>query len=510
MKSRLQMTVKNAFWSYFSMIVSFVISFVSRTVFIHCLGEGYLGVSGLFSNVLGVLSFAELGIGTAINFSLYKPVAENNIEKIKAYMRAYKIAYRVIALFILSLGLCLVPFMHYLIKDPGNVGNVTVYYLIYLFNTVSSYFVSYKFSLVNAEQKNYIYTNVNLIISITTTIVQIIVLLLYRNYLLYLLVSSIFGIGQKIIINKYFNKVYPYLKGKNNARLTKEEKGTLITKVKALIVHKIGEVSVHQTDNIIISAFVSTTMVGLLSNYYLLINTVNSVITILFNSVTGSLGNLVATEKKERQYEVFCKYRFLGFWFFGFSSVALGILMSPFITLWVGERMVVDHNVIILILINYYMIGQRICLNNIKSAAGVFEQDKYVALIQAVVNLAVSIGLVRVIGLPGVYIGTIVQGAISNIFKPILSYKTLFAKSSKLYFIDSFKYAMAVIAAYIVCGAISKYVFSDITMLRFGIMMVVVAIAPNLLFIILFRKRTEFKYYVTLVKMIWNNRGLIR
>lgn len=503
MKSRLQMTARNAAWSYFSMITSMLVSFVSRTVFIYCLGEGYLGISGLFGNVLGVLSFAELGIGTAMNFSLYKPVAEHNIEKIKAYMRAYKLAYRVIAGVVAALGLSLAPFLHYLVKDPGDVGNITVYYLIFLFNTVSSYFVSYKFSLVNAEQKNYIYTNANLVIGITTTIVQTVVLLLYRSYLIYLLAAAFFGIIQKIFISFYFNRNYPYLKEECTTKLTTEEKNTLFTKVRALIIHKIGDISVHQTDNIIVSAFVSTTMVGLLSNYNMLMGTVSGVISILFNSVTGSLGNLIATESKEHQYEVYCKYRFLGFWLYGFSSIALAILMTPFITLWIGKRMIVDQNVIVLILINYYMIGQRICLNNFKSAAGVFEQDKYVALVQAVVNLVVSIALVKMIGLPGVYIGTIVQGTISSVCKPILSYRVLFDKSSKYYFFDSVKYAAAVICAYVLCMLVSRRLFQEITILRFVIMMFVVTVIPNTLFILLFHKRSEYQYYKKLILILW-------
>ena len=491
------------------MIITSLISFVSRTIFIYCLGEGYLGISGLFSSVLGVLSFAELGIGVAINFSLYKPVANRDTEKIKAYMHAYKIAYRYIACIIAVIGLILVPFLHYLVKDPGDVGNITVYYLIYLFNTVTSYFVSYKFSLVNAEQKNFIYTNAHLLMSVTSTILQIIVLLLYKNYLIYLLISSAFGLVQKVIISQYFNHLYPYLREKSDMRLTEEEKKTLSTKVKALLMHKIGSVSVHQTDNIIVSSFISTTMVGLLSNYNLLINTVNSVISILFNSVVGSLGNLVAQESKERQYDVFCKYRFLAFWFYGFSSVALGILMTPFIMLWLGEKMVVDQTVIKLILVNYYMIGHRVCLNNIKSAAGIFEIDKYIALIQAIVNLIVSIALVKAIGLPGVYIGTIVQGTISTVFKPILCYKPLFNKDCRYYFQDSFKYAFAVIVAYEICEGISRCVLYEVTFARFFVMMFAVTIIPNALFYCLFKNRNEFCYFKNIIKMFIYRRKTI-
>ena len=500
MGSRLEMTAKNAFWSYFSMGVSFVLQFISRTVFIYFLGEGYLGINGLFSNVLGVLSFAELGIGTAINFSLYKPVAENDVEKIKSYMYYYKWAYRIIALVVCILGIILIPFLDILVTDPGNVGNITIYYCIYLFNTVTSYFVSYKYSLVNAEQKNYIYTNVNLIITASTIIIQIISLVIWKNFLIYLLVAAVFGVFQKIFISRYFDKLYPYLKDKKVKKLSKNEKNTLISKVKALVIHKIGDVSVHQTDNIIVSAFVSTKMVGLLSNYNLIISTVTSCINILFNSVTGSLGNMVATETKEYQYQIFKKYRFIGFWFYGFTAIALSILMSPFIELWIGNRMVVGALTINLIVLDYYMIGQRICLNNIKSAAGVFEPDKYVAILQAIVNLVTSIIFVKLIGLPGVYVGTIIQGTLSSVLKPILSYKLLFGKSSKYYFVDSVRYGGTVLFAYIICYILSKKVLENITVLSFSLMAILVVIIPNIVFALVFYRSDEFKYLIGIVK----------
>lgn len=502
MTSRIKMTAKNAFWSYFSMLVSLVLQFISRTVFIYYLGEGYLGINGLFSNILGVLSFAELGIGTAINFSLYKPVAEKDIKKIKAYMHYYKWAYRMIAGAIAVLGLMLAPFLDLLIKNPGNVGNVHIYYFIYLFNTVTSYLVSYKYSLVNAEQKNYIYTNVNLLISSSTIILQIITIVIWKNFLVYLSVTAIFGIFQKIFISIYFNRLYPYLKEKNTEKLTKEEKHLLISKIKALILHKIGDVSVHQTDNIIVSAFVSTKMVGLLSNYNLIINTVSSCINVLFNSVIGSLGNMAAMESKDYQYKVFKKYRFIGFWFYGFTSIALAILMTPFITIWIGKKMIVDVLVINLLVIDYYMIGQRICLNNIKSAVGVYEPDKYVALLQAAVNLISSVILAKIIGLPGVFVGTILQGMLSSILKPILSYKMLFGISSKFYFIDSAKYAGAVIGAYVICYILSKLIIADITVVNFAVLAICVVIIPNVMFGFLFYKTEEFQYYYNMLKSI--------
>lgn len=176
--------------------------------------------------------------------------------------------------------------------------------------------------------------------------------------------------------------------------------------------------------------------------------------------------------------------------------------MTPFITLWIGDKMVVNAVVINLLVVDYYMIGQRICLNNIKSAAGVYEPDKYVALLQAVVNLVASIGLVSVIGLPGVYVGTIIQGTLSTVLKPILSYKVLFGLSSRYYFIDSAKYGIAVIAAYGICLVLKNLIMPNVTIMNFIIMMVVVTIIPNLLFFIVFHKTEEFRFVNGIVQNI--------
>ena len=494
MGSRLSMTFRNAFWSYVSMIVTFAIRFVSRTTFIHFLGKEYLGINGLFASVLGVLSFAELGIGTAMNFSLYKPVAQKDIEKIKSYMHYYKWAYRAVAAVVCVLGLVLLPFLDVLVKDPGNVGDIRIYYLVFLFDTVVSYFVSYKFSVAYAEQKGYLFTNINTIVSLATVLAQIAVLLIWQNYLLFLIISSVVNLLKNIFVSRYLDRLYPYLRERNVKPLPNEDKKVLIQKVKALVIHKIGEVSVHQTDNIIISAFINISTVGLISNYNLLISTVSSCISVLFNSATGSLGNLVATESSEKQYQVFRINRFICFWFYGFTAIALFVLSTPFITLWLGEDMIVSDTVIGLILLNYYMIGHRVCLNNIKTVGGIVEEDRYVALIQAVVNLVASIALVKVIGLPGVYAGTVLQGLVSTVVKPIVVYKKMFGISCKYYFVDSAKYLVAVVLGLLPCLAVRQIIMQQLSVFGFILTMLAVAVVPNLLFLLCFFRREEFRY----------------
>ncbi len=497
--SRLKFTGKNIIYGYMSSFINVVLKFALRTIFISMLSVDYLGVNGLFTNVLGVLSFAELGIGVAMNFALYKPVAEDDIEKTKALLHFYKKAYRVIALIVASIGLGILPFLSIIVKDPGNIGNISIYYLIFLFNTVSSYFVTYKYGLLNAKQKDYIVSNITAITTIAASIFQIIVLFIFRDFLAYLIAAAVVGLGQKIFANLYINKKFPFLKEKNVKKLTKEEIAPIKKNTIALIWHKIGSISVYQTDNIIISAFISLAVVGIVSNYNLLITSVSTFVVIIFNAAIGSFGNLVATESKEKQYVVFKTYRFVAFWIYGFCAIAFFILGTPFVTLWLGDKMTISEFTWLLIVISFYLAGDDICIGNIKSASGVFNQDKYVAIIQAITNLVVSIVLVKYIGLAGVFIGTIVQRIIGNIIKPVIVYRVVFDIGSKPFFIDWLKFMLPVLISGLICWLLKSAIMHNVTILNFVIMMLAVIIVPNMIFFVIFRKNEEFIYMKNII-----------
>ena len=407
---RVQSAAKNIAFGYIGNLTTQLLGFILRTVFINYLGDTLNGINDLYTGILSVLSLAELGVGTALNYSLYGPVARKDYEKIKSYMQLYKKAYRVIGLVIAVIGLAISPFLPYLVKQPKGVTvrDLTLYYFIFLFNTVSTYFVAYKYSLAYAEQKNYIQTNTITITKMITVTLQIAVIVTTRNFYLYLLTAAAVELIQKIFISWYLNRLYPYLKDKNVKKLSKEETGEVVTKTKALVFHKVGDVARLQTDSMIISAFINVTLVGFVGNYNMILNSVANFVNIIFNSVLSSFGNLIATESKEKQYNVFKVYRFFACWIYGFSAVGFFLLLTPFIVIWQGPEKVLAAGAVACILIDYYFKGDRIVLSNFKTAAGVFEQDKYLALIQGVVNLILSIVLVQKIGLVGIYIGTIV------------------------------------------------------------------------------------------------------
>lgn len=493
---RIQHAAKNIAFGYIGNITSTVLGFVLRTVFIMKLDATLLGINGLYTGVLTMLSLAELGIGTALNFSLYAPVARKDYEKIKSYMLFYKKAYRAIAGVVAVIGLLLVPFLKYFIKDPGNygTGELTIYYLIFLFNTVSTYFVAYKYSLVNAEQKNYIQTNVLTLTKLVTTVLQLIVLLLTANFLVYLLTAAAVELAQKIYVNYYLNQRYPYLTDKNVKPLEKEETDEIVKKTKALVCHKVGDVARLQTDSIIISSFIQVALVGIVDNYTMVINSISGFVNIIFNSVISSFGNLIATESKEKQYEIFKVYRFVANWIYGLSAIGFFVLLSPLIYLWLGEKWMLGSTVIGLILIDYYFKGDRIVLSNFKTAAGVFEQDKYLALIQGAVNLVISIVLVQSVGLAGVYVGTIVSGLIANVTKPFIIYRVCFDKNVGEYFKDTAKQLVLIAIILVIILPISSMILTDITIIRFVLVGVIIVVVYNVLFMLAFRKTKEFGY----------------
>ncbi|MCI8353618.1 MAG: polysaccharide biosynthesis protein [Lachnospiraceae bacterium] len=498
---RVQAAVKNIAFGQAGNLITQILNFVLRTLFIRHLGDTLNGVNGLYTNVLSVLSMAELGIGTALNYSLYKPVARKDIEKIKSYMLLYKQAYRVIGIVVAVIGIACAPFLPYIVKASEGipVRDLTLYYLIFLFNTVSTYFVSYKYSLINAEQKNYIQTNIITVTKMITVVLQMAVILATGSFYAYLLTAAGVELLQKIFVSRYLDRRYPYLKDRDVRKLSGEETAEIVTKTKALVFHKVGDVARLQTDSMIITGFISAAVSSFVDNYNMVLNSVANVVNIIFNSVLSSFGNLFATESRQKQYQIFKVYRFAACWIYGFSAMGFSLLLTPLIELWLGEERTLAFSVVICILIDYYFKGDRIVLSNFKTAAGVFEQDKYLALIQGGVNLVISIALVRRIGLVGVYVGTIVSGLIANVTKPVIIYRVILDRPVREYFIDSAKYLITLLGTFGLLSAVKALVMRSVTIASFAVMFVVICAAFNGIFLFLFGRTEEFRYLLNLL-----------
>ncbi len=495
--SRVKSATRNIAFGYVGQIATAIMSFVLRTVLLMHFTKELVGVNSLYTSILSLLNMAELGIGTALNFSLYGPVARGETEKIKSYMRFYRKAYFCIAMVVAGIGIALTPFLNLFTKNPGSISerDLILYYLIFLFNTVSSYFVAYKYSLVNAEQKNYIQTNINTITKVITVLLQIIVVVAFDNFYIYLFTDAFVQLVQKIVVSRYLDKMYPYLRDKDAKKLSKEENDEVWKKTKALVFHKVGDVARLQTDALIISSFIEVGMVGVVDGYNLVINSVSNFVNIIFNSVISSFGNLIATESREKQYSIFKVYRFFASWIYGYSCVGFMVLLTPLVKLLWGENWILTGAAVYCILIDYYFKGDRIVLSNFKTAAGVFEPDKYLAIIQGAVNLVVSIALVQTsLGITGVYIGTIVSGLIANITKPVIIYKSCFDMKAGGYFVDTLKYFLSMVAVLITCEFISGFVIKELNFFTFIIMAVIITVIFNGVYFVLYGRSEEFKY----------------
>lgn len=492
--SRVKNITRNMLYGYGSQIIIALFTFISRSIFIKHLGIEYLGISGLFTNVLGVLALVELGVGPAMTFTLYKPVADNDTERIKSIMQLYKKMYMYIALIITVIGLAIVPFIDKIVKTESVFPLLRVYYFLFLAGTVATYFSAYKRSLLIAYQRQYIATKIDTIFMVALNIAIIVVLILFKNYLIYLIVLTIIKILQNIVMNIYINKEYPYLTDGKAEPLSKDYITELTQKVKGLFLHKIAYAVINQTDYIIISTFVNITSVGLVTNYNLLIQTIKSVFSTTISSILGSLGNFVTIENTENKFKAYQIYSLLMFWLYGVVTIGFFSLADSFIFLWLGDGFTIDNFTWLIIMLNFFLYGNLAALWEIKMVSGIFVKDKWVDAIAAAVNIAVSLILVKPLGMLGVFIGTLANTAVVYILRPRIIYRYAFNKN-----IVPFYYQVLLRLICVVAGAAVSILFRELTLKTVTIPLfilntLVTFIVANGIFYVVYRKTEAYAY----------------
>ena len=500
---RTKNSLKNISTSFLNNILLNVLRFISRTIFIKILGETYLGINGILSNILGILSFADLGISSAISYSLYKPLIDENQKKIQSLMGFYKKAYFIIAIVILIAGLSLLPFLNIFINSNDIIDGLHIYYLIFLINMVIGYLFSYKRTLITANQKEYKIVPFIMTFNFLITFFQIIVLCLLKNYTIYLLTQTILILIENIVINNYINKQYPYLKEKNIAKLTQEELQPIKKNVKALIFHKLGSYFVDSTDNIIISKFLGLSVVGIYSNYYLIINVFNTFINSALYSIVSSIGNVNAKEKPKKRFEIFKALNFINFCIFLIISVCLYNLFNFFVgKIWLGEQYLLNQQIVGAICIIFFVNGIMHFNDAIKSSSGLYDKDKLVPIIQSLINILTSVLLCKYIGLLGVFIGTFLSALFVMAIKPYIIYKYVFEKKPWSYYILFIKE----FAFLFICIIISNYLIKLISISNIYITFItngILSISVCVIMIIIFYHRTnEFCDIIQRIKRI--------
>ncbi|MBY6917962.1 sugar translocase [Clostridium botulinum] len=506
--SRSRNSQLNIIFGFGNQVLKLVLNFISRTIFISTLGASYLGLSGLFTNILSVLSLAELGVGSAIMFSLYKPIAEKDNKKIKALMSLYKNAYRIIGVFILAIGLLLIPFLKYIVKFDASIQIDYIFiYVLFLINTVVSYlFFAYRSVIIEANQQMYKITQIDYYVSICITILQIISLITLKNYYIYLLIPIFLGIIKNIIISIKAGKMFPIINEENNEKLTKKEKRKIFKNVYALSITKISSVAYSSSDNIVISAFLGTTLVGFYSNYLLIISAVTGFICIIFNSFRASLGNLNVVESTEHKFIVYKRILLMNFWVYGFCAICLGELINTFIELWIGKRYLFDNITVGLIVMMFLISGLNHTITIFKDSCGLFWQTRYRTLATTVVNLITSIILVNYIGIKGIFIGTIIAYLTTiYLIDPKIVYNNVFKKSCNHFYLWWIKSFSIIIITWLITSRICRV----IEVINWGgliLKLIICMVIPNLFFVAIFSRTDEFKYYLDIIKNILGKR----
>ncbi|MCI8304609.1 MAG: hypothetical protein HFF52_08280 [Lawsonibacter sp.] len=477
-----------------------VLKFLSRRVFVLLLGREYLGLNGLFTDVLSMLSLAELGFSVSITYSLYRPVAQGDTEMIKSLVRLYRRVYRTIGLVVLVSGLSLTPFLSFFFKEvPQNIPDIPLIYVLNLINASISYFFTYKSTLLFVHQKKYIETSIRAIVSLAATAVQIAVLFLTRNYLFYLYVAIGATVIQNAAISVKASRLFPYLREKDVRPLPAGTLDEIYRNVRAMLLHRIGAVAVFNTDNLLISKFVGVAAAGLYSNYMMIRGFLNILVNALFDAITATLGHLTATETEAYKQTAFRRLSFFSAWLFGWMSICLLCLYDPFIDIWLGNGYLLSKPAVLLIVLNFYFNSMRTPVNNTKSVLGLFWDDRYKSIVEAAVNLAVSVILVERWGVEGIMAGTLIS-TLSFPFwcEPMVLCHRGLHSSVKGYFKDYLLHLTVTVIA----GAITWLLCCAVGEGYAGFMLkcLICAAIPNLIFLAAYQRTEDFAFYRHILK----------
>ncbi len=502
-RSRTEYSLINIFTGFVGYGLNTVIGFICRIIFVRTLSAEYLGVSGLFTNILSMLSLAELGISSAITFALYKPISQNDEKKIASIMQFYRQAYALIGIIIAAIGLGLIPFLNVIITDTPNIKeNLYVLYLLYLLSTVVSYFFSYRQALLHAMQRQYIVVGYNYVVTIVQSILQTVFLLITKEYLLYLIIQIIGGIFYNIWVSIKAGKDYPYIKAKDIEPLSRDEKWDLLKNVKALAVNKLSGVLVNSTDNIAITYFSGLSSVGFASNYTLFSTTLDKLITQMFNALTGSVGNLNASSDDETRYKFFKTLNLTNFWFYGWAAIGIAFVSGDLVSWFYGVEYVLDMKIPLILAVNFYTIGMLHASYTYKSTLGLFRYGQYLLFLTGIINLILDVILGRLWGTFGIYFATLIARLATNIwYEPYAVYRYGLKKNPLLYLRRYGAFTVILLVTGVMCwGLCSLCNFSVIG--NVAIKMLICTVVPNFIFFICFRKTDEFAYLAKSAKRI--------
>lgn len=503
--SRTINTVKNLATGIGLTIATTLIGFLTRKIFVDTIGVEYLGLNGLLSNILGIMALLEGGFGTSVIYNLYKPIAENNKTEIIALMQLYKKIYNYIGLGVIAIGCSIYPFIDYFVSDVSDLKYVGVVYFIFLFNSVLQYFSAYKWSLINAHQQAYKLGSINLAFQLIMAFTKISVLYFTENYILCLSLEAVCLLGWNIAIVRKANSLYPYILNAPKYHVRPEIKTNIITNMKALFLHALGGYFMHSTDNVVISAYVGLGIIGLYSNYTLIISSLGSFTSQILSSFSESVGNLIASEGSKQTYSVFKTIFFVNFIAVSIPVILLSVLATPFISWWLGPEYTLSPSILGIILFNNYIMGLRSSVLTFKTKSGIFTKDKFTPLMQGCINLILSLIFVRFWGLSGVLVATGVSVlAISFWQWPRLIYKYVFEVKLRYFFYRYLFLTGGMFLAMTCSFGIMHFIQFNVSFINLCFQGIIILIVTFAVYYACFRKMEEFNNLTNYIRVTLN------
>lgn len=447
--------IKNFSSAIFRYFLTFFFSFYTRKLFIDSLGVEYLGVSGLMNNVLGMLAIAEMGIGASIVFSLYKPLAEKDQQKVHLLIDLYRKLYLYIALFIFVMGMVLMPFLLDIAPDLANIPHYNIIYLMFLANSVVPYFFAYNSTLYSATQQEYKLENIRSLFYVITMVATIAVLTYFPDYILLTACTMILGIASQLLIYYMARRRWPWLKNKSQGSLPADDIGVIKKNVRAMVMHKLGDYSINGTSSIIIANAVNLAAVGMLANYTTVTTLLKTLVQQFFNAMVAGIGELIATSSKEKVHSVFLEMNFLAFWFFGLAMTGTYFCCDQFIRIWLGDGIELARMAVLFLAIDIFVLGMRVPPYIVKSGAGMFSNDQYAPLFQACINISVGVFLARYWGVAGVTFSILLSGlCVPCWFRPYVIYRDYFKRTFRGYIATYLIYSSILVCIFILLSCL--------------------------------------------------------
>lgn len=500
---RTKNATRNIMFNGMAQMMNMLVPFIMRSVILNFLGVEYLGLSGLFRSIFSILNLAELGVGSAMVFSMYKPIAEDDSETICALMKMYRLFYRIIGLVILTIGLLLTPFLPNLIDGEITADvNLYVLYFMSLGSTVLSYWLfAYKNSLLNAHQRGDIGSKVAMIVHLVEYALKILVLVLTRNYYLYLVIQIVAQVTVNILVALRVNKIYPNYSPRGN--LPKEKMLSIAKRVRDLFTSNFSYVISNSADTLVISSFLGLTVLAIYQNYYFIISSLKTMIEVIVGACIAGIGNSIVTESPEKNYKDLKKMTILFGWLMSIAGSMLLCMYQPFMQIWMGEKNMLEFGYVICFVVYFYSIGMNKVINMFKDAAGIWKIDKWRPLTAALVNLGLNLATVKWLGLYGVLLSTVVSIVLIQI--PWLFYNLFRAVFPHEHLWEYVRMYCGIVVVELICCVTSWFVSSWIDLGVWPTLFINACISfviPNIIFFAVYGRNEMFKESVVQIKRV--------